>query len=516
MQSSLRQHPIYPFYGYFTLGVATLFIGFYLFEEQLHWWQADAPKMLPIVLGCYLALAITNIAQSKRQDVFRLDQFLVNQMIEILIMGVLMIYITPNQQDLALILLFHVGIGNLLVSKRYGYLLAAMATIMVLAQGFLHPLSIVADRALSGSLICILFFIEAFLTQVMRSNLKEVETEAKQTREQLNSSAKLNDLIIERMHTGVCLINNAGHVIRVNRAAQERIPNIELHKLIPEPLFERFKYWQEYNLQNENEVSVTFDKNISPVFIYFASIDETSTLIFMENKETVMRKAHQFKLNSLARMAASIAHEIRNPLNAISHASQLLAENQTLTPQDKRLCDIIFNHCQRMDAIINNVMQISKRKPSNLKWIQLNHWLIDVTHELSEQFNCAIHVKGDKLDIRFDPSQLHQILLNLTQNATRYGGANHINGISIHLLRIDNRPCLSFKDSGPGLNKDVLEFLYEPFHTTSADGTGLGLYLVKELCEANHAEIRYDQTYQDGAQFDILFAHDFGKHKDTK
>lgn len=516
MHSTRRQPSIYSFYGYFTLGIASLFIGFYLFEEKLHWWQADAERMLPVILGGYMALAVVNIVIAKRQYIFRLDQFLANQMLEILIMGLLMIHITPNQQDLAIILLFHVGIGSLLVSKRYGYLLASMATIMVLSQGFLHPLSIVTDRVLSGSFICILFFIEVFITQVMRSNLKEVQVQAKQTRDQLNSSAKLNDLIIERMHTGVCVINNAGYVVRVNRAAQERMPNIALNQFIPEPLFERFKYWQEYNLQNENEVSVTLGQSINPVFIYFASIDDTSTLIFMENKETVIRKAHQFKLNSLARMAASIAHEIRNPLNAISHASQLLAENHTLPAQDKRLCDIIFNHCQRMDSIINNVMQISKRKPSELKWLQLNQWLSEIIQELSEQFNCAIYVQGETLDIRFDPSQLHQILLNLVQNSVRYAGANEVTGVSITLLRIDNRPCLRFKDSGPGLSDGVIEYLYEPFHTTSADGTGLGLYLVKELCEANHAEIRYDSSHKDGALFDILFAHDFEKQKDAQ
>ena len=169
MHSTRRQPSIYSFYGYFTLGIASLFIGFYLFEEKLHWWQADAERMLPVILGGYMALAVVNIVIAKRQYIFRLDQFLANQMLEILIMGLLMIHITPNQQDLAIILLFHVGIGSLLVSKRYGYLLASMATIMVLSQGFLHPLSIVTDRVLSGSFICILFFIEVFITQVMRS-----------------------------------------------------------------------------------------------------------------------------------------------------------------------------------------------------------------------------------------------------------------------------------------------------------------------------------------------------------
>ncbi len=516
MLSALRRHSIYQFYGYFTLGLALLFIGFYLFEDQLQWWQADAPKMLPIVLGIYIALAIANLILAKQQRPLKLDQFLPNQILEILIMGALMIYITPKQQDLAVLLLFHVGIGNLIVSKLYGYLLAAMATIMVLAQGFLHPPGVMADHILSGSFICVLFFIEAMIIQALHFRLSEAKSQAQQTQSQLDSAAKLNDIIIDRMNTGVCLINNAGIIIRINRAAQERLPEILPSQFIPASLFERFQYWQEYNLQNENEVSLNNEHSQSQVFVYFASIDDNSTLIFIEDKDTVVRRAHQFKLNSLARMAASIAHEIRNPLNAISHASQLLAENQQLNPEDKRLCDIIFNHSQRMDGIINSVMQISKRKSSELKWIQLNNWLHNSSLELSDQFNCAIHIQGTLLDIRFDPSQLQQILWNLTQNACRYGNADQTKGINITLMRIGGRPCLRFCDSGPGLNTAAQEFLYEPFHTTSSEGSGLGLYLIKELCEANNAEIRYDHEYVNGAQFDILFSPDFEKRKDTQ
>lgn len=516
MRSELRRHSIYHFYGYFTLGLAFLFIIFYLFEDKLQWWQADAPKMLPIILGGYIALAVANILLVKQLQPHKPDQFLANQLLEIIILGALMVYIAPKQQDLAILLLFHVGIGNLLVSKLYGYLLAAMATIMVLAQGFLHPPSVITDHVLSGSFISILFFIEATVIQALNISLSEAKNQAEQTKSKLNSAAKLNDIIIERMHTGVCLINNAGTVIRINRAAQEWLPNTRPTQFIPEPLFKRLKYWQEYNLQNENEVELDTSHSPNQVFVYFVNIDSDSVLIFLENKETVVRRAHQLKLNSLARMAASIAHEIRNPLNAISHASQLLAENPQLSTEDKRLCDIIFDHSKRMNSIINNVMQISKRKPSELKWIQLNNWLQDVSHELTEQFNCTIHIQGINLDVLFDPSQLQQILWNLTQNACRYGHADQSNGIYITLMRISGRPSLRFCDSGPGLTAEAQEFLFEPFHTTSSEGSGLGLYLIKELCEANYAEIRYDSLCVDGACFEILFAHESEKGKSTQ
>lgn len=513
MHSSSRRQSLRQFYSYFSLGLALLFLGFYFFEDKLQWWQADAPKMLPIVLGGYLALAAASFMQAKRPTPFALDQFLPSQMIEILIMGFLMIYITPKQQDLAVLLLFHVGIGNLITSKRYGYLLAAMSTIMVLTQGFLHPANVMADRVLSGSFICALFFIEALIIQTLRLNLTEAQSQAKWTQSQLDSAAKLNDLIIERMHTGVCLINNAGLILRINRAAQERLNQVAVNEFIPELLFERFKYWQEYNLQDENEITLGNEDNSA--FVSFAAIDDNSTLVFLENKDTVMRKAHQFKLHSLARMAASIAHEIRNPLNAISHASQLLAENEELNPADKRLTDIIFNHCTRMENIIQNVMQISKRHHSQMQWIQLNHWLQRVCQELSEQFDCTFQIKGEKLDVRFDPTQLQQVLWNLTQNAKRYGHADNENGVVIELLLQNGRPCLRFRDFGPGIPPQELAYIFEPFHSTSADGSGLGLYLIKELCEANHAEIRYDESHQSGAQFDILFAYDFIKNKDA-
>lgn len=513
MNLTIHRQSVIQFYGYFTLGLAFLFLGFYLFEERINWWQADSPKVLPIILGGYLALSVVIIQHANKHDIFEMDSLLPYQLFEIIIMGLLMIYIAPKQQDLALLLLFHVGIGNLLVSKLYGYLLAAMATIMVLTQGFLHP-DDVTDRIVSGSFICISFFIEALIIQTLSSSLSEAQTQAVETQSQLDSAAKLNDLIIERMHTGVCVVNKAGQILRINRAAQERLNNIQPYDFIPSLVIERFNYWLEYDLQNESEIQLNSNDVHSTAFVFFASIDENSTLVFIENKDTVVRKAHQFKLNSLARMAASIAHEIRNPLNAVSHAAQLLVENPKLSSEDQRLCDIILNHCTRMDTIIQNVMQISKRSTSELQWIQLEKWLKDTSLELSQEFNCAFKINGPAIEVRFDPSQLQQVLLNLTQNACRYGKARESDGISILLSKENQRPCLSFIDSGDGISEQALEYLYEPFYTTSASGTGLGLYLIKELCEANHAEIRYDSNYKQGAKFDIFFAFDFVKERD--
>ena len=514
MQFTIHRQSVIQFYGYFTLGLAFLFLGFYLFEEQIGWWQADSPKMLPIILGSYLALAVVILQFANKEKTFQLDSLLPYQMLEILIMGLLMVYITPKQQDLALLLLFPVGIGNLLVSKRFGYLLAAMATIMVLTQGFVHP-DDVTDRVVSGSILGISFFLEALIIQNLSSSLSEAKYQAEQTQVELDNAAKLNDLIIERMHTGVCVVDHHGLIKRINRAAQERLVGFEPNQCIPESIMARMEYWQKYDLQKESEIQLDPSNPSSSVFVFFAGIDESTSLIFIENKETVVRKAHQSKLDSLARMAASIAHEIRNPLNAVSHATQLLIENPDLSQEDQHLGQIILRHCQRMDSIIQNVMQISKRRSSDLQWIQLNKWLQDVIPELSEQYQCKFQVTGETVEVRFDPSQLQQVISNLTQNACRYGDAKQGTPITISLKKINERVCMSFIDQGPGLSEQAVQYLYEPFHSTSASGTGLGLYLIKELCEANHAEVRYDSQHEQGAKFDICFAHDFASNKES-
>jgi len=513
MQFTIHRQSVIQFYGYFALGLAFLFLGFYLFEERIGWWQADAPKMLPIILGGYLALAVVILQFANKDRPFLLDSLLPYQMLEILIMGLLMIYIAPKQQDLALLMLFPVGIGNLLVSKRFGYLLAAMATIMVLTQGFLHPHN-VTDRVVSGSIIGISYFLEALIIQSLSSSLSEAKHQAQQAQVELDNAAKLNDLIIERMHTGVCVVDHHGAIIRINRAAQERLENLQPNQCVPQSIMERMHYWMKFDLQKESEIQLDPSNPSSSVFVFFARIDEANTLIFIENKETVVRKAHQSKLDSLARMAASIAHEIRNPLNAVSHATQLLLENPELSKEDQHLGGIILRHCTRMDNIVQNVMQISKRTTSDLQWIQLNKWLGDLIPELCEQYQCKIFITGDPIEIRFDPSQLQQVISNLSQNATRYGGADKDHAIEIQLKQANQRGCLSFIDQGPGLSEQAVQYLYEPFHSTSASGTGLGLYLIKELCEANHAEVRYDSQHEQGAKFDIYFAHDAVTNKD--
>ena len=517
MNSIIENQPLSRLYSFFSFGVAIIFLGFYFYEDQLQWWQPAVPKLLPIALSGYLTLTISTIVASRKQRNVHTDQLLPYFMTDILFYGLLLLYLAPQQTDITAIMFITVGLGNFLVSKQYGFLLAAMATLMVLSNGFVYPEHQITDQVLSSSFISMGYFIEAAIIQSLKTRITEARSSAEKSENQLLTASKINSIIIDRMQTGVCVVNNSGQILSLNRSVEERIAPSHAGQNIPEELFERMKVWQEHKLQNDDAIDIKLSNgNRFSVMISFAEINDVTTLIFIEDKDTVARRANQFKLESLARMAASIAHEIRNPLNAVSHAAQLIQDNPKLDEDDKRLCDIIVNQSTRMDAIIQNVLQISKRKTTEPKWLNLEQWIESFFHEFKQQNQVTFETSLIPMRIRFDPSQLYQVLWNLSSNAIRYGHASKDSPICIEFKQLPKRASIRIMDNGPGISEQELSYLFEPFHTTSAKGTGLGLYLVKELCEANHAEIRYHNRLSGGACFEILFAPDFSHNKEIK
>jgi two-component system sensor histidine kinase PilS (NtrC family) len=236
-------------------------------------------------------------------------------------------------------------------------------------------------------------------------------------------------------------------------------------------------------------------------------------LVFLEDTSLMNARVQQSKLASLGRLSASIAHEIRNPVGAMSHAGQLLAESEGMTADDLRLTEIIRTHADRVSHIIDNVLQLSRRESSRPEELQLEPWLNDFaaeftrTLELQEgELSVAEAVEG--LAVRMDPSHLRQILWNLCDNAVKY--ASETGGILVELkagrtLRHD-RPFLEVLDQGHGVNPQTVDKIFEPFYTDKSGGTGLGLYISRELCELNRATLVYQARDGGGSIFRIIFS----------
>ena len=224
-------------------------------------------------------------------------------------------------------------------------------------------------------------------------------------------------------------------------------------------------------------------------------------------------RVQQSKLASLGRLSASIAHEIRNPVGAMSHAAQLLGESAALSEDDIRLTEIIQTHSSRVSHIIDNVLQLSRRESSRPERLPLKSWLDEFadefvrTLELQEGEFSIAEIAPD-IEARIDKGHLHQVLWNLCDNAVKY--ASETGGILVEIqagrMRGVGRPYIEVLDCGLGIDPAMADKIFEPFFTARSGGTGLGLYISRELCELNRATLVYLDRPGGGSIFRIVFA----------
>jgi two-component system sensor histidine kinase PilS (NtrC family) len=236
-------------------------------------------------------------------------------------------------------------------------------------------------------------------------------------------------------------------------------------------------------------------------------------IVFLEDTELLAAKIQQSKLAGLGRLSASIAHEIRNPVGAMSHAAQLLAESSSLSAEDKRLTEIVCTNGDRVRQIIENVMSMARRENSRPERLILAPWLAGFRDEFCAtmqidpaRLNIA-SLLGD-VEIQVDPSQLRQIVWNLCENAVKYGASepgSDVIEMRVGRLASTARPFLEVADRGPGIAVQHRERIFEPFFTGNERGTGLGLFLARELAQTNGATLLYEPRTSGGSLFRLVF-----------
>jgi two-component system sensor histidine kinase PilS (NtrC family) len=240
-------------------------------------------------------------------------------------------------------------------------------------------------------------------------------------------------------------------------------------------------------------------------------------LVFLEDTSVVAERAQQSKLAALGRLSASIAHEIRNPVGAMSHAGQLLRESASLMPEDRELTEIIEKNGVRVSRIIENVLQLSRRDTTRQERFDVVDWLGVFVREYVEtlqidanRFHIDAPAHARSIEVEFDPSHLHQVVWNLCDNALRHGGAPAEGAAHVELragrIASTGRPFLEVCDRGDGIDPAQAERIFEPFFTTGLGGTGLGLFISRELCQTNGALLVYEPRPGGGSIFRVIFA----------
>ncbi len=324
------------------------------------------------------------------------------------------------------------------------------------------------------------------------------------------------------MQTGVIVINKDYQVILINNAAEKLLFTQQQPSTSPfsidtfPPIKGQLISW--LNTPQEKRPDLSADQYGHELHVNFAQLEshnQSDILIFLEETRRISQRAQQMKLASLGRLTASIAHEIRNPVGAISHAAQLLNQEtaNSENKSEKRLAEIIHKHTQRVNSIIENVLQLSRRKTSQPETLNLKQWLSQFINDYKESHHedssiTCIQPERPVL-VSIDPSHLQQVLTNLFDNALRHSKehtGNKTAQLEIEQDKNTGLPYLHILDDGKGVPSPNIDQLFEPFFTTGSGGTGLGLYLAKELCLANQANLYY-QARHNKSCFTLSFAH---------
>lgn len=419
-----------------------------------------------------------------------------------------------------LLLMIVVAGGSLLMPGRIAYLFAAVATLAVLGEEMYSQLVrfYPAPNYTYAGMLGIVFFITAFICHTLAYRVRESEALAARRAMDLEDLARLNEHIVQHMQSGIIVLDADDRIRLMNTSAQRLLNppgivyGVMIDDICPE-LVDALKRWRARQSTGPEVISTNRSEVDMQVSFRSLSTDHAAgVLIFLEDASTLRQRAQHMKLASLGRMAASIAHEIRNPLGAISHAGQLLSESEVLSGEDRRLTHIIRDHSLRVNAIIENVMRVSRREPVMPQNIEIRDWLLNFADDFRQQKALpadavTVSVEPPDMIVTSDPSQLQQVLWNLCDNAIRYSRAMPLVELRCGIRSESGRPYLDVIDHGTGMNEEIAQHVFEPFVTSETHGTGLGLFIARELCEANQASLNLYSSTSQGCLFRISFPH---------
>lgn len=428
-------------------------------------------------------------------------QLSVQVMVDIAVFALLLFHADGVASGLSVLLLVSLAAASLVGRGRLVLLYAAVATVAVLFTQYLGVLFYQFDPAsmVQAGLISAGFFATAILARLLGQRIMVNEDLARRRGIALDNEIRISQRVVERVLDGVLMVSQQGMLVRSNPMAR-RLLGLEAPSDTPVPLAgfapelaEALQAWARNPNADDNLRLAGADGSELRARFERTSSTEGELLVFLEDIGRIREQAQQLKLASLGRLTASIAHEIRNPLSAIGHAGELLREERRGEMQE-RLLRILHDNVIRLDRIVKDILELGRQSRAEPELLQLDEFCAGFL----EHFDAAEGlVSGvvvlevhEPLALCFDRSHLNQILWNLVSNALRYSsGAAGCVRLRICRSGLEGRVELHVRDDGPGIPEAVREQVFEPFFTTHTQGTGLGLYIARELCVTNGATL---------------------------
>jgi two-component system sensor histidine kinase PilS (NtrC family) len=489
-----------------------------LLNTSLNEWAGTIAKA---VLVAYLLFAAFHLYDAARKNVnsFRLATY--SLITDIFFLSVLVALFAGVEGGVGILLVFTSALSAALLPLRIALLLASIASLVLIGTALWYYGAQIstAESILQAGL----FSVTAMISTVMVNRLaywaRDYRLISEKQKVTLTELEQVNELIIRRMRTGVIAVDEYGMIGVMNESAwflmgSPPVRQRSLKSLSPR-LEQALNVWkQDPGSDPKPVVLEPSQAQVLPDYVALPGQDGIGAMIFLTDNNVVARRAVELSVNSLAKLSGSIAHEIRNPLAALNHASQLLEESPQIRLPEMRLINIIQNHAKRMNGIIENILQLSRREQSRPELVPLHTFLPEFANEfqasqVNRQLDFQAAFDPEETYVLYDKSQLSQCLWKLLDNAVDHASKD----LSIPRVRLElthdqeSGFCvITVADNGPGINKTQLSNIFEPFYTTRKEGSGLGLYIAKQLCEANQAELTVDSELGQGAFFHIRLA----------
>jgi two-component system sensor histidine kinase PilS (NtrC family) len=436
-------------------------------------------------------------------------------MADIVLLTILMYTSGGIASGLGLLILVTLAASSLIARGKLAMFHAAIATLALLfEETYRSYTQSAADNYLQAGLLSITYFVIAGLAYYLARRLTVSEAIAQRQRIDLANLDAVNRLVIQDMHDGVIVVDGDNRVRQINTQAERMMGALRGNRgeiaidAYSASLAQRIAEWRD-----SGDISLIPLRTPGSTRSYRARITPIGTkralgaVIFLEDLSRLQAQAQQIKLAALGRLTANIAHEIRNPLSAIGHATQLLQEDEHFDATQKRLLEIIRDNTFRLDRMVQDILQLNRKDRGQPEVLHLAQYLHTFMQEFCHTEHLATEVflieADPALSIYFDRYHLHQVLWNLCRNAWRYC-QQHPGSIRLVVSQAhtENVIQLDVIDDGPGVPGAIQAQLFEPFFTTESTGTGLGLYIARQLAEANGATLDYIEVAP-GGQFRV-------------
>jgi len=506
------------YFNFFRLTVAGTFVVAYLLFGAVHTLGAYQPALFFATSIAYTLFALLMIIPIDARWP-RFNLLLSAQVSSDVVFVTLLMHASGGiQSGLGLLLLGPLAATGMVSRGRLAMFHAAVASIALLLEQTYQVLAFTgtASEYLQTSLTSMGFFATSGLAYVLTKRLTATENLAQKQSVDLANLAQVNQLVIQDMQDGVLVVDERGMVRQRNAEAEKLLgtpaavwDRLRLGDYFP-ALSGCLQRWRADLRENHFELTApATGKRLQVRFTAIGGDRMLGALIFLEDLSLMQARAQQLKLAALGRLTANIAHEIRNPLSAINHATELLQEEPGWDETQARLLQIIHDNTRRLDRMVRDVLQLNRRDRATAEMLLLDAAL----RQFAEQFcrtekiptEALVLDAAEDLMVCFDRHHLDQVLWNLCRNAWRYC-RQQTGSICLRaaLAPLGNIVQLDVADDGPGIAEPLRAQLFEPFFTTDSTGTGLGLYIARELCEANGATLDYNGAAA-GGQFSISF-----------